>query len=302
MNEQNYNKTGKRESLLKFIYPVALMACVQILVQLFAGQLLFFYKGYKYTEGTYDDFFNGYQLTLASDKFTLLVSVASTFILAIVFLLWYRREIIHAADQSLRQKIRIIGSLNWKVIPGVILIAVGAGVFATYISYFVAMIKPDLLAGTVDIVSVISESDTGIFNILLLIYFVVLSPVCQELVFRGLTLGFAERRMNFIAANIMQAILCGVFTMNVPQMIYYFLFGLVLGYIYYRTENIIIPIICNMLFCVTRLIFYDVSIIGSSVVTFYIIFFMAMAAAYIGVVFVKKSRIVKSKDNDDLGR
>lgn len=299
MNEQNPNRTGKNENILKFIYPVAIMACVQILVQLFAGQLLFFYKGYTYTEGSYDDFFNGYQASLASDRFTLLVSVVSTFILVIVFLLWYRKEIIHAANVSLRNKIKIRGQLSFLIIPGVILISLGAGVFATYISYFVALIKPDILAGYVDIVSVISESEMGLMNVILLIYYVVLSPVCQELVFRGLTLGFAERRMNFMAANLMQAILCGVFTMNVPQMISYFIFGLVLGYVYYRTENIIIPIMCNMLFSITRLIFYDVSIIGESIVTFYIIFFLAMAVCYFGIVLVKKSKVAKIIDNQD---
>lgn len=297
MNEQNRNGLGQNESVLKFIYPVAIMAVVQILVQLFAGQLLFFYKGYTYSEGTYDDFMNGYQASLASDKFTLLVSALSTLILVIVFLFWYRKEIIHTANVSLRNKIKIRGQLNWLIIPGVILVSLGAGVFATYISYFVALIKPDLLAGYVDVVSVISDSEPGLLNVILLVYFVVLSPVCQELVFRGLTLGFAERRMNFVAANLMQAILCGVFTMNITQMIYYFLFGLVLGYVYYRTENIIIPIICNMLFSVTRLVFYDVSIIGSSLVAFYLIFFMAMAGAYLGVVLVKKSKKIKTNDN-----
>lgn len=297
MNEQNRNGLGQNESVLKFIYPVAIMAVVQILVQLFAGQLLFFYKGYTYSEGTYDDFMNGYQASLVSDKFTLLVSALSTLILVIVFLFWYRKEIIHAANVSLRNKLKIRGQLNWFIIPGVILVSLGAGVFATYISYFVALIKPDLLAGYVDVVSVISDSEPGLLNVILLVYFVVLSPVCQELVFRGLTLGFAERRMNFVAANLMQAILCGVFTMNITQMIYYFLFGLVLGYVYYRTENIIIPIICNMLFCVTRLVFYDVSIIGSSLVTFYVIFFLAMAICYGGIVLVKKSKIIKAKDN-----
>ena len=52
-----------------------------------------------------------------------------------------------------------------------------------------------------------------------------------------------------------------------------------------------------MLFSVTRLVFYDVSIIGSSLVAFYLIFFMAMAGAYLGVVLVKKSKKIKTNDN-----
>ena len=95
-------------------------------------------------------------------------------------------------------------------------------------------------------------------------------------------------------ANFAQALLSGFFTMDLVQMIYYFLFGLILGYVYFRTENILIPILCNMLFCVTRLLFYDVTVIGDSIVLFFIIFFMAMALAYLGVVLVKKSKIVKA--------
>ena len=294
MNNMNSNQINRNESAIKFIYPAFIMMAVQLLVQLFAGQLMFFYKGYKYTEGSAEEFFGGYMASLSSDKFTLLVSIMSTTILTVVFLFWYRSEIIHAANVSLRQKLRIRGNLNWMIIPGVLCVAVGAGVFATFISYFISSVKPDLVVGSVDVVSVIRSNDPGIMNILLILYFVILSPICQELVFRGLTLGFAERRMSFMMANFTQAILCGFFTMDLIQMIYHFLFGLILGYVYFRTENILIPILCNMLFCVTRLIFYDVTVLGDAIVLFFIIFFLAMALTYLGVVLVKKSKIVKS--------
>ena len=294
MDNMNTNQMNRNGSAIKFIYPAFIMMAVQLLVQLFAGQLMFFYKGYKYTEGTAEEFFGGYMASLSSDKFTLLVSILSTVILTVVFLFWYRSEIIHAANVSLRQKMKISGNLNWMIIPGVLCVAVGAGAFATFISYFISSVKPDLVAGSVDIVSVIHNNEPGLLNILFIIYFVVLSPICQELVFRGLTLGFAERRMSFMMANFAQALLSGFFTMDLVQMIYYFLFGLILGYVYFRTENILIPILCNMLFCVTRLLFYDVTVIGDSIVLFFVSFFMAMALAYLGVVLVKKSKIVKA--------
>ena len=104
----------------------------------------------------------------------------------------------------------------------------------------------------------------------------------------------SEIGMSFLRFNFAQALLGGFFTMDLVQMIYYFLFGLILGYVYFRTENILIPILCNMLFCVTRLLFYDVTVIGDSIVLFFIIFFIAMALAYLGVVLVKKSKIVKA--------
>ena len=291
MDNMNTNQMNRNESAIKFIYPAFIMMAVQLLVQLFAGQLMFFYKGYKYTEGTIEEFMSGYMASLSSDKFTLLVSALSTAILAIVFLLWYRSEIIHVANVSLRQKIKIRGRLGFCIVPGILCISVGAGVFATFTTYFISLVKPDLVVGSVDIVSVIRSSEPGMMNILFIIYFVILSPICQELVFRGLTLGFAERRMTFMAANFVQAILCGFFTMDVIQMIYSFLFSLVLGYVYFRTENILIPILCNMLFCVTRLLFYDVTMLGDSLILFFIVFFLAMALVYLGIMLVKKSKL-----------
>ena len=291
MDNMNTNQMSRNESAIKFIYPAFVMMAVQLLVQLFAGQLMFFYKGYKYTEGTIEEFMSGYMASLSSDKFTLLVSALSTAILAIVFLLWYRSEIIHVANVSLRQKIKIRGRLNFMIAPGIFCISAGAGVFATFTTYFISLVKPDLVVGSVDIVSVIRSSEPGMMNILFIIYFVILSPICQELVFRGLTLGFAERRMTFMAANFVQAILCGFFTMDLIQMIYSFLFSLVLGYVYFRTENILIPILCNMLFCVTRLLFYDVTMLGDSLILFFIVFFLAMALVYLGIMLVKKSKL-----------
>ncbi len=294
MNELS-NRNG---SPLKFIMPVLLMIGVQILVQLFGGQIMFFYKGYTYTEGTYESFMTSYQESLVSNNFNMIITIGSTLLLVIVYLFWYRREIVHAANVSLRKKCKVIGVLDFKFIPGVILTGVGVGIFATFVAYFITMVKPDMVNESSDIAYLINSGDMGNLNIFLIIYFCLLSPVCQELAFRGLTLGFAERRMSFMAANVVQALLFGAFTMNMVQMIYCFVFGMVLGYVYYRTENILIPIACNIVFCITRLIFINVNVIYSSAVFSFIILFIAMAAAYAGVVLIKRSKIPRT-DNED---
>ncbi|MCR4610488.1 MAG: CPBP family intramembrane metalloprotease [Lachnospiraceae bacterium] len=296
MNEQDYNRPRSNESIFKFIMPVLLMVAVQVIVQLFAGQLMFFYKGYKYETGTFDEFVAGYQQSLVSNKFTILVTIFSTVILAFVFLMWYRKEIIHAANMSLRKKCKIIGVLNWKIVPGIILIAAGMGIFATYVTYLITMFKPEYLGANTDMVAMIGTNDSALIDVLLIIYIVLISPVCQELVFRGLTLGFAERRMTFVSANIIQALLFATLSRSVTQMIYFFVFGLILGYIYYRTENIAIPVICNVLFSIARIVLYKVNVTESSLILFYILLFAAMAGAYLGIVLVKQSVKPKQKD------
>ena len=293
MNNNPMPQRANNESIFKFIFPVLIMAGVQILVQIFAGQLMFFYKGYTYTDGTYEEFVAGYQEALVSNYFTMAVTIASTLILVVVFLLWYRREIIHAANVSLRGKLQIIGHLNFKVIPGVILVSAGMGVFASYVGQLVTFIKPDLVVNNNDMISMIDAGNSPIINIILVAYIAFLSPICQELVFRGLTLGFAERRMTFWSANIIQALIFGAMSMNVPQMITNFIFGLVFGYVYYRTENIAIPMVCNMLFCITRIILANINIMDNNMILFYLIFFVAMAAVYLGVVLIKNSKVQK---------
>ena len=300
MGDSEVRKPGANESAFKFIMPVLVMMAVQVMAQLFAGQLVFFYKGYTYTEGSYEEFIKSYQDSLISNTFTMAVTIFSTFILFIIFFVWYRSEIVHAANMSLRKKCRVRGVLSPLIVPGVILISVGAGVFSSYVSYFVTMIRPDMADFGSGVLPLIGTSDSTFINVLLIAYFVILSPMCQELVFRGLTLGFAERRMSFIAANIIQALLFGALSMNLTEGIYYFLFGIVLGYIYYKTENILIPIVCNMLFCVTRLLVRDVNVLESSIVVFFIIFFLSMAVCYAGVLLVKKSKIKKEAKDDNI--
>jgi membrane protease YdiL (CAAX protease family) len=82
---------------------------------------------------------------------------------------------------------------------------------------------------------------TGIgqgFSPLMLLYVVVLGPIMEELVFRGLIYRFARLALPFWGANILQAALFAVYHGNIVQGIYAFIFGIVLGYIAHRGHGI----------------------------------------------------------------
>lgn len=77
------------------------------------------------------------------------------------------------------------------------------------------------------------------------------APVAEEIVFRGIAFEFALRAMHpawrssravtlrgLWAANVIQALLFGIFHMNVVQGVYAFAIGLVLGWIAWRTGGI----------------------------------------------------------------
>ena len=71
-----------------------------------------------------------------------------------------------------------------------------------------------------------------------------MAPVIEELVFRGLILHYCS---GFMAANLIQALLFGLYHGNVIQGIYAFIFGLLLGFIAIKTDSLIIGMLLHMI-------------------------------------------------------
>ena len=60
---------------------------------------------------------------------------------------------------------------------------------------------------------------------------VILAPLAEELLFRGVTLRKATKIMPFFLANVLQAVLFGIYHGNLIQGVYAFALGLILGYV-----------------------------------------------------------------------
>ncbi|MBR6626655.1 MAG: CPBP family intramembrane metalloprotease [Lachnospiraceae bacterium] len=78
---------------------------------------------------------------------------------------------------------------------------------------------------------------------------VFLAPIGEELVFRGVTVRLGKwAGLPFCAINIIQAVLFGVFHLNLVQGVYAFFIGLVLGYLGHRYKTLWVPILMHF-FC-----------------------------------------------------
>lgn len=84
-----------------------------------------------------------------------------------------------------------------------------------------------------------------------------LTPITEEVLFRYKIQNLLARvrfkgndadRVGVIFSIVMQALLFGLMHLNVIQSIYAFICGLVLGYIYYKTKNLLFPILFHMMF------------------------------------------------------
>ena len=85
-------------------------------------------------------------------------------------------------------------------------------------------------------------------TVFLFCYSVILAPIGEELIFRGVTLRTARLALPFWAANILQAVLFGVFHGNVIQGCYAAFLGLFLGYVCERGGSIYYSIFFHFLF------------------------------------------------------
>lgn len=59
---------------------------------------------------------------------------------------------------------------------------------------------------------------------------VILAPLAEELLFRGVTMKKAQKIMPFMTANVLQAVLFGIYHMNLIQGVYAFVLGMLLGF------------------------------------------------------------------------
>lgn len=77
----------------------------------------------------------------------------------------------------------------------------------------------------------------------------ILPPLVEETIFRGLIFQYLRRAgACFFVANLIQAVFFGVFHMNLVQGIYAAFLGFLLGYLAWRYDSILVPMVMHALF------------------------------------------------------
>ena len=157
---------------------------------------------------------------------------------AIVFAFWYRF--------SFRKPRPAIRETTQKLKPEPILMALGLGilmsVFSSGTSGIESLLFPQMVEDTYEMME---RSGIGT-NGLVIFATVCLAPIGEELVFRGLTMKYAEKAFGrFWAANLLQAFLFGVIHMNWVQGVYAFFGGLVLGWVAHRYRSVVFSMLMH---------------------------------------------------------
>ena len=173
----------------------------------------------------------------------------------LIFGLWYRKRFIlpyrHKNTASKR-------GFSVLTVVTLLLLAFGSLFLSESILNGLGRLLPEMLKSYSTVSDALFTKVS--FPPLAILYVIVLGPIAEEVIFRGLIYRFLRLKMPFMAANIFQAVLFGIYHMNLLQGVYAFVIGLIFGFIASRGRgirySIVLHVLINML-----------SVIGTTFVT-----------------------------------
>ncbi|MGN0399673.1 MAG: lysostaphin resistance A-like protein [Blautia sp.] len=150
-----------------------------------------------------------------------LLSIMNYLLFLIPAIFWYKSR----RRFAVRKNMRI---LTW---AGLALTGIVLQIGISYLLNILYMVSPDFMNHYTEIMENLGMGSPTLLSV---IYVVVVAPVTEELLTRGLCLGILKTSFPFWIANLIQAFYFGALHMNLVQGAYAFLMGIVLGYVAHR--------------------------------------------------------------------
>ena len=133
-----------------------------------------------------------------------------------------------------------------------------------------------------------------------------LAPIGEELIFRGVMLyflmkvirGTKQEKVLFWVVNLIQAACFGAFHMNLYQGMYATVLGMLIGYMAYKSNTILVPILIHMIYNVSQMVLMEP--IGTALPENTIIYVLLLVAGLVvmivGMCIVKFSKEEAEKE------
>ncbi|MDE6362898.1 MAG: CPBP family intramembrane metalloprotease [Lachnospiraceae bacterium] len=180
---------------------------------------------------------------LMNGNFMTMLTVVSTFAMAVFsvpayWLVWGRRRT--AQDrQYFRENVLRIRTFSMIVIG-----CVGLYYLALLIAAAIAVASPETMESYTDMM----ESALGGSQILAMLAAVILAPINEECIMRGLILKNLQRHFSTPAVILIQAVMFGVFHANWVQGLYVLPVGAALGYVAVKCRSVLPCIFMHLLY------------------------------------------------------
>lgn len=225
------------------------------------------------------------QELLLSQEVTGTISLLYSLSVVILFGFWYQKRF-RALDVK-----TIPTHFNPWILVGIVLLVPGLQYLTSYVATFTAAINPQWLENYEALIETAGLTDV---SLLMGLYAVLIGPICEELIFRGITLSYAEKDMPFWVANLFQAILFGVYHLNMIQGVYAAFIGLFFGYIYRKTKSIFPCMLMHILFNGFGLFVPENFMYKADIVLFFFIWLIVgIILTVLGMLLVRKGALNK---------
>lgn len=213
--------------------------------------------------------------------FGIIVTICWGIASLITFICWYSKQKKNMDLLPLRK------SVNMSAIGGLALMVAGLQIAIQYLYTYIEMLRPDWFVQYNQLMNLGHYSFPAV--IAMYIYSVLVAPVHEEFLIRGVTQNFAKKAFPFWLANIVQAFLFGILHMNFIQGSYAFIVGLLIGYVMHKSKNICIPILFHFFFNIFGTL-VPLKLLGKNASSAYVlVIFIGVAIMCAGIVFFKVS-------------
>lgn len=228
----------KAKTLLLSLTPIALMYIIQILV-VFGVQFLIIFADRFLT------MIHIYQLPVLQyviNQYVYIISAASYGLFLLVGYFWYRRVMADRRAVYLERGHKPV--LDSGAILGIFFVALFIQFAVSSLLNILAVVAPDLMGQYMEVMEGLGMSEPSIISML---YVIIMAPLAEELLMRGLCLKILENSFPFWAANFLQALYFGIYHMNLVQGCYAFVMGLILGRLVKKYGTLKASILCHFI-------------------------------------------------------
>lgn len=228
----------KAKTLLLSLTPIALMYIIQILVVFGVQFLIIFADRFL----TMIHIYQSPVLQYVINQYMYIISAASYGLFLLVGYFWYRRVMADRRAVYLERGHKPV--LDSGAILGIFFVALFIQFAVSSLLNILAVVAPDLMGQYMEVMEGLGMSEPSIISML---YVIIMAPLAEELLMRGLCLKILENSFPFWAANFLQALYFGIYHMNLVQGCYAFVMGLILGRLVKKYGTLKASILCHFI-------------------------------------------------------
>lgn len=217
------------------------------------------------------------------------ILIVSQLIAFLVFGIWYRKQIKMKVHRSFKEII------HGKTVLWIVLLGGALQIFTSLALQVAYIFVPDAIENMSEL---LETAGVGEMNVFSMAATVILAPIVEEIIFRGVTMNLAKKAgASFAVANIIQAVMFGIYHANWVQGIYAGVLGLVLGLAAQKYGSLYPSILLHLIYNLSAtLLSVAEEFMPESVITFIILIVIAVILCIPGVLLFKVDEKEEAKE------